>query len=40
MINPADVEAMDAVVNIRKMQDVGRAYASKLVEMAPFKTFQ
>jgi hypothetical protein len=38
-INPSDVEAMDAVANIRKMQDVGRAYASKCVEMAPFKPF-
>jgi uncharacterized protein len=38
-INPTDVEAMDAVANIRKMQDVGRAYASKCVEMAPFKMF-
>jgi len=30
---------MDAVANIRKMQDVGRAYASKCVEMAPFSPF-
>lgn len=39
-INPADVEAIDAVANIRKMQDVGRAYTNKCVETAPFKTFQ
>jgi uncharacterized protein len=38
-ISPTDVEAMDAVVNIRKMQDVGRAYANTLVEMAPFNRF-
>ena len=38
-INPAEVEAMDGVANIRQMQDVGRAYASECVEMAPFKSF-
>jgi hypothetical protein len=38
-INPAEVEAMDGVANIRQMQDVGRAYASEFVEMAPFKSF-
>jgi hypothetical protein len=38
-IKPADVEAMDAVGKIEKMQDVGRAYASKWVEMTPFKAF-
>jgi uncharacterized protein len=38
-LSPADVAAMDAVANIRKMQDVGRAYASKFVEMAPFSRF-
>jgi hypothetical protein len=38
-ITPAEVEAMDAVANIRQMQDVGRAYASACVDMAPFKSF-
>ena len=38
-IKPADVEAMDAVRNIDKMQDVGREYARKWVDMAPFKAF-
>jgi hypothetical protein len=38
-IKPANVEATDAVANIDKMQGVGRAYASKWVEMAPFKSF-
>jgi uncharacterized protein len=38
-ISPLEVEAMDAVANIRKMQDVGRAYASEFVEMAAFKSF-
>ena len=38
-ITPAEVEAMDAVKNIRQMQDVGRAYASECVDMAPFKSF-
>jgi len=30
---------MDAVANIRKIQDVGRAYASEFVDIAPFKSF-
>jgi hypothetical protein len=38
-IDPAEVEAMDAVANIRKIQDVGRAYASEFVDIAPFKSF-
>jgi hypothetical protein len=38
-IDPADISAMDDVANIRKMQEVGRAYAGKFVEMAPFKAF-
>jgi transposase-like protein len=32
-------EATDAVGKIEKMQDVGRAYANKWVEMTPFKAF-
>jgi uncharacterized protein len=38
-IKPADVEAMDAVANIDEMQEVGRAYANKWVEMMSFKAF-
>jgi hypothetical protein len=30
-------EATDAAGKIEKMQDVGRAYANKWVEMTPFK---
>jgi uncharacterized protein len=38
-IDPAEVEAMDAVANIRKIQDVGRAYTSEFVDIALFKSF-
>src|SRR5262249_38838061 len=38
-IDPAEVEAMDAVANIRNFRGGGRPYASELVDIALLKSF-
>lgn len=38
-IDPADVQAMDKIEHLTKMQEVGHAYAENYVDISPFNAF-
>jgi hypothetical protein len=38
-VNPDHVQALDQIEYIDEMRSVGKAYAAKFVDMAPFQRF-